>query len=177
MIQLDLADVMVAGAAEAAITATGLGGFIAAHAVSLRNEQPGSGQPPVGPATRDGFVLSEGAGLVVLEELEHAKKRGARTIYAELLGSASTADAYHITKPEPEGAGPPVRWSWPYVTPASHPDEIDYVNAHGTSTQLGDVAETQGHQARLRRARSQTGRQQHQEHDRPPARRVRARSS
>ena len=173
-IQYDHADVMVTGGTEAAITPMGLGGFIAARALSQRNDDPQAASRPFD-KDRDGFVLSEGAGILVLEELEHAKKRGA-TIYAELLGSGSTADAYHITAPHPEGAGAAHGdAAGPAGRPARTPTTSQYINAHGTSTELGDAAETQGHQAGVRRPRPQAGHQQHQEHDRPPARRQRRR--
>jgi len=140
MIQLDLADVMVTGACESAITATGLGGFISARAVSQRNDSPGTASRPWD-INRDGFVLSEGAGIVVLEDLEHARRRGA-TIYAELLGSASTADGTHITNPHPEGLGASKAMEFALRDARVNTDEIGYVNAHGTSTKVGDMAES-----------------------------------
>ncbi len=116
-IQYDQAEVMVTGGSEAAITPMGLGGFCSARALSTRNDDPPRASRPFD-RDRDGFILSEGAGIVVIEELEHAKKRGAK-IYAELLGSGSTADAHHITAPHPEGLGRRGRWSWHCATPAS----------------------------------------------------------
>jgi 3-oxoacyl-[acyl-carrier-protein] synthase II len=139
-IQCDLADVMVTGGSEAAITPMGLGGFCSARALSQRNDDPQHASRPFD-RDRDGFILSEGAGLVVIEELEHARKRGAR-IYAELLGSGSTADAHHITAPHPEGLGAARAMELALRDARVNADEVDYVNAHGTSTELGDVAET-----------------------------------
>ena len=134
------ADAIVAGGSEAAITPMGLGGFIAARAVSHRNNDPSTASRPFD-KYRDGFVLSEGAGIVVLEEYEHARKRGAN-IYAEILGCGNTADAYHITAPHPEGVGASKAVQFALADAKLNPDQIDYVNAHGTSTQLGDEAET-----------------------------------
>ena len=134
------ADAIVAGGSEAAITPMGLGGFIAARAVSHRNSDPSTASRPFD-KDRDGFVLSEGAGIVVLEEYEHARKRGAN-IYAEILGCGNTADAYHITAPHPEGVGASKAVQFALADAKLNPDQVDYVNAHGTSTQLGDEAET-----------------------------------
>jgi 3-oxoacyl-[acyl-carrier-protein] synthase II len=139
-VQYDQADVMIAGGAEAAITHMGLGGFCAARALSLRNDDPQAASRPFD-KDRDGFVLSEGAGIVVVEELEHAKKRGA-PIHAELLGMGSTADAYHITAPHPEGAGASRAMENALRDARVNPNEVEYINAHGTSTELGDTAET-----------------------------------
>jgi 3-oxoacyl-[acyl-carrier-protein] synthase II len=139
-IQLDEADVMVTGGTEAAITYMGLGGFISARALSSRNDNPQAASRPFD-KDRDGFVLSEGAGILILEELEHAKKRGVR-IYAELLGAASTSDAYNITAPHPEGVGAARAMQLALKSAKLNTTDIDYINAHGTSTELGDAAET-----------------------------------
>jgi 3-oxoacyl-[acyl-carrier-protein] synthase II len=139
-IQLNEADLMVTGGAEAAITYMGLGGFISARALSGRNDAPHAASRPFD-KDRDGFVLSEGAGVLVIEELEHAKKRGAR-IYAELLGAASTSDAYNITAPHPEGIGAARAMQLALRDAKLNTTDIDYINAHGTSTDLGDVCET-----------------------------------
>jgi 3-oxoacyl-[acyl-carrier-protein] synthase II len=139
-IQWNYADIMISGGSEAAITTMGLGGFCSAQALSKRNDDPKTASRPWD-KDRDGFVLSEGAGIVVLEELEHAKKRGAR-IYAELLGSGCTADAHHITAPHPCGAGAAKAMEMALRDAKLNPQDIQYVNAHGTSTELGDEAET-----------------------------------
>ena len=139
-IQYDDADIILSGGAEAAMTPMGLGGFCSARSLSTRNDDPAAASRPFDRG-RDGFVLSEGAGLVVLEELEHARRRGA-TIYAEVLGCGSTADAYHITAPHPEGNGAARAMAMALRDARVNPDEVQYVNAHGTSTPLGDEAET-----------------------------------
>jgi 3-oxoacyl-[acyl-carrier-protein] synthase II len=140
VIQLDEADLMVTGGAEAAITDMGLGGFISARALSMRNDNPQAASRPFD-KDRDGFVLAEGAGILILEELEHAKKRGVR-IYAELLGAGSTSDAHNITAPHPEGIGAARAMQLALRSAKLDPADIDYINAHGTSTELGDAAET-----------------------------------
>ena len=140
-IQWGYADVMLAGGSEAVITPMGLGGFVSARALSMRNDNPKSASRPFD-KDRDGFVLSEGAGIVVLEELEHARRRGA-TLYAEMLGCGSTADAHHITQPHPAGAGAGQAMRLALRDAKLHPEDIQYVNAHGTSTSLGDASETQ----------------------------------
>jgi 3-oxoacyl-[acyl-carrier-protein] synthase II len=153
-IQWGYADVMITGGTEAAMTPMGLGGFISARALSSRNDNPPAASRPFD-KDRDGFVLSEGAGIVVVEELEHARRRGAN-IYAELLGSGSTADAHHISAPHPEGAGAVMAMRLALQDAKLNPEDVQYVNAHGTSTPLGDAAETQaikqvfgGHAKRL----------------------------
>jgi 3-oxoacyl-[acyl-carrier-protein] synthase II len=139
-IQLNDADVMVTGGSEAAITHMGLGGFISARALSSRNEQPQAASRPFD-KDRDGFVLAEGAGVVILEEYEHARKRGA-TILAEMFGAGQTSDAHNITAPHPEGAGAARAMQLALKSARINPSDVDYINAHGTSTELGDAAET-----------------------------------
>jgi len=134
------ADIIVTGGSEAAINIGGIGGFNAMHALSTNNEQYESASRPFD-KTRDGFVLGEGAGALVLEEYEHALKRGA-TIYAEIAGGAATADANHITAPHPEGLGARNVMNLALKDAGMNPEDIDYVNVHGTSTPLGDIAET-----------------------------------
>jgi 3-oxoacyl-[acyl-carrier-protein] synthase II len=135
-----LADVMVTGGSEAAITPLGLGGFIACRALSDRNAEPSRASRPFD-KDRDGFVLSEGAGLLVLEEYERAKARGAN-IYAEVSGCGNTADAFHITAPHEDGIGAAEAMRSAVRDAGWNPTDVQYVNAHGTSTGLGDVAET-----------------------------------
>lgn len=138
IIQYGDADVMVAGGAEGAVTGLGVGGFAAMKALSTRNDDPASASRPWDKG-RDGFVMGEGAGVVVLEEYEHAVKRGAK-IYAELAGFGMSADAHHITAPNSDG---PARGILNALKDAGiNPDQVDYVNAHGTSTPLGDANET-----------------------------------
>jgi 3-oxoacyl-[acyl-carrier-protein] synthase II len=134
-------DIMLAGGTEAAITPLGLAAFCVLQAVSTRfNEQPDRASRPFD-ADRDGFVMSEGAGMMVLEELEHAKKRGA-PIYAELAGYGCTCDAYHLTAPHPEGVGAAQAMRLAVEDAGLKPEDIDYINAHGTSTPVNDPVET-----------------------------------
>lgn len=139
-IQYDDADVMVTGGTEAACTPMGLSGFANMRALSERHDNPAGASRPFD-LDRDGFVLSEGAGLLVFEELEHAKKRGAR-IYGEVLGYGASADGGHITQPDAEGVGAAKAMSGALRDGKLNLDQIDYINAHGTSTPLGDKAET-----------------------------------
>ncbi len=134
------ADVMLTGGSEAAITPLGLGGFIACRALSERNDDPAHASRPWDKG-RDGFVLSEGAGVLVLEDYERAKARGAN-IYAEVCGTGNTADAFHITQPHEDGIGAAEAMRVAVHDAGWNPDEVQYLNAHGTSTGLGDVAET-----------------------------------
>ena len=140
MIQYGTVDMMVAGGAEMATSPTGLGGFAAARALSTRNDDPQGASRPWD-RDRDGFVLSDGAGVLMLEELEHAKARGAR-IYAELAGSAMNSDAYHMTSPSPGGEGAADCMRLALADAGINLDEVRYINAHGTSTPAGDLAET-----------------------------------
>lgn len=140
MIQYGEADVMIAGGAEMATSKTGLGGFAAARALSTRNDNPEGASRPWD-KDRDGFVLGDGAGVLVLEEYEHAVARGA-TIYAELAGSGMSSDAYHMTMPSQGGEGAARCMKNAMKDAAINAEEIDYINAHGTSTPAGDVAET-----------------------------------
>lgn len=141
LIEYGDADVMVAGGAEAAITQLGVGGFAAARALSTRNDDPATASRPWD-MDRDGFVIGEGAGVLVLEEYEHAKRRGAK-IYCELAGFGMSADAYHMTSPSESGEGAARCMRNALKNAGINADEVDYVNAHGTSTPAGDVAETQ----------------------------------
>ncbi len=140
LIRLGKADAILCGGSEAAVNEPGIGGFNAMHALSTRNDDPATASRPFD-NDRDGFVLGEGAGAIVLEELEHAKARGAK-IYAEMLGGAATADAYHLTAPHPEGLGAMNVMLQSLNDAGLQPEDIDYINVHGTSTPLGDIAET-----------------------------------
>lgn len=139
-IQHGVCDLMVTGGAEAAISEPALAGFCAAHALSTRNEEPELASRPFD-RDRDGFVMGEGAGILILESLEHACQRGA-TIYAEVVGYGSTGDAFNVVTPEPNGDGAYRAMRMALSDGGIAPDEVDYINAHGTSTQAGDVAET-----------------------------------
>lgn len=138
-IRLGRVDVVISGGADADVTYTGVGGFNALHALSTRNDSPATASRPFS-KSRDGFILSEGAGCLILEEYEHAKARGAK-IYAELVGGALTSDAYHMTAPEPEGLGAEKVMRMAIEDADITPNNIDYINTHGTSTPLGDIAE------------------------------------
>ena len=139
-IQYDDADVMITGGAEAAVTPIGVSGFANMKALSKRNDNPTGASRPFD-ADRDGFVLSEGAGVLIFEEMEFAKARGAK-IYGEIIGYGASADAGHITQPDAEGTGAARAMSGALLDAELAPDSIDYINAHGTSTPLGDKAET-----------------------------------
>ncbi len=138
-IRLGKADAIVAGGAEAAICACGVGGFNAMHALSTRNDDPEHASRPFS-ASRDGFIMAEGAGCLILEELEHAKARGAK-IYAEMVGEGASGDAYHITASHPEGLGARLVMENALKDAGLKPEDIDYINVHGTSTPVGDVSE------------------------------------
>ena len=140
IIQRGDADVMITGGTESAITHLSVGGFCALKALSLRNDQPEKASRPF-ERDRDGFVIAEGSGIVVLESLEHAQARGAR-IYAEAAGFGMSCDAYHITAPDPEGNGASLSMKWAIKDAKINPEDIDYINAHGTSTELNDKIET-----------------------------------
>ncbi|MCQ2067071.1 MAG: beta-ketoacyl-ACP synthase II [Bacteroidaceae bacterium] len=139
LIRLGKADIIITGGSEAADTASSITGFSVMHALSTRNDSPETASRPLS-ASRDGFVLGEGAGAIVMEEYEHAKARGAR-IYAEVAGWGLSADAYHLTAPEPEGNGAAKVMLNALEDAGMKPEDIDYINMHGTSTPLGDVAE------------------------------------
>lgn len=139
LLRLGKADVIVAGGAEAAICECGVGGFNAMKALSTRNDDPTHASRPFS-ASRDGFVMGEGAGCLILEELEHAKARGAR-IYAEMVGEGESADAYHLTASHPEGLGAKLVMEAALADAQMRPEDIDYINVHGTSTHVGDISE------------------------------------
>lgn len=138
-IRLGTCDIIVTGGSEAAVTIAGMGGFNAMHALSTRNESPETASRPFD-AERDGFVLGEGAGAIVLEDYEHAKARGAK-IYCEVVGGGMSSDAYHMTAPHPDGIGVIAVMKNCLENSGLQPEEIDHINTHGTSTPLGDVAE------------------------------------
>ena len=139
LIRLGKANIIVSGGAEAAICETGVGGFNAMHALSTRNDDPEHASRPFS-ASRDGFVMGEGAGCLVIEELEHAKARGAK-IYAEMVGEGASADAHHITASHPEGLGAKLVMQRALEDAGLKPEDIDYINVHGTSTPVGDISE------------------------------------
>ena len=139
LLRLGKANIIVAGGAESAICACGVGGFNAMKALSTRNEDPEHASRPFS-ASRDGFVMAEGAGCLILEELEHAKARGAK-IYAEIVGEGESADAYHITASHPEGLGAKLVMEAALADAGLKPEDIDYINVHGTSTHVGDISE------------------------------------
>ena len=139
LIRLGKANVIVSGGAEAAITASGVGGFNAMHALSTRNDDPEHASRPFS-ASRDGFIMGEGSGCLILEELEHAKARGAK-IYAEMVGAGMSADAHHITASHPEGLGARLVMENALEDAGMKPEDIDYINVHGTSTHVGDISE------------------------------------
>jgi 3-oxoacyl-[acyl-carrier-protein] synthase II len=140
LLRLGKADIIVAGGSEAVISEAGVGGFNAMKAMSERNDDPKTASRPYD-KDRDGFVMGEAAGVVVLEELEHAKARGAK-IYCEVVGGGASADAHHITAPHPEGLGAKNVMLAALDDAGMKPEDIDYINTHGTSTPLGDIAET-----------------------------------
>jgi len=135
-----MADVFITGGSEAIINEAGIGGFNAMHALSTRNDDPKTASRPFD-KDRDGFVAGEGAGTIILEELEHAKKRGAK-IYAEIVGGGMSADANHITAPHPQGLGARMVMTNALRDAKLNTSDIDYINVHGTSTPLGDISET-----------------------------------
>jgi 3-oxoacyl-[acyl-carrier-protein] synthase II len=139
LIRLGKAVAMIAGGSEAAIWPAGVGGYNAMKALSTRNDDPEHASRPFS-ASRDGFVMGEGAGILVLEELEHAKARGAK-IYAEMVGAGMSADAYHITASHPEGLGAKLVMQRALDDAGLNPEDIDYINVHGTSTHVGDISE------------------------------------
>ena len=139
LIRLGKANVILAGGAEAAVNEAGVGGFNALHALSTRNDEPEKASRPFS-ASRDGFVLGEGSAVLVLEELEHAKARGAR-IYAEIAGTGMSADAHHMTASHPEGLGAIIVMRRALEEAGMKPEDIDYINTHGTSTHVGDISE------------------------------------
>ena len=145
LIRLGKANVIVSGGAEAAIIPCGVGGFNAMHALSTRNDDPEHASRPFS-ASRDGFIMGEGAACLILEELEHAKARGAK-IYAEMAGAGMSADAHHITASHPEGLGAKLVMENALEDAELKPEDIDYINVHGTSTPVGDISEVKAIQA------------------------------
>lgn len=139
LIRLGKANIILAGGSESAICTSGVGGFNAMKALSTRNDEPQTASRPFS-ASRDGFVMAEGAGCLILEELEHAKARGAK-IYAEMVGEGESADAFHITASHPEGVGAKLVMIEALKDAGLQPEDIDYINVHGTSTHVGDISE------------------------------------
>ena len=139
LLRLGKANIIVAGGAESAVCMCGVGGFNAMKALSTRNDEPEKASRPFS-ASRDGFIMAEGAGCLILEELEHAKARGAK-IYAEMVGEGESADAYHITASHPEGLGAKLVMQAALEDAQLKPEDIDYINVHGTSTHVGDISE------------------------------------
>jgi 3-oxoacyl-[acyl-carrier-protein] synthase II len=148
MMRNGAADVIIAGGTESCITPLGLAGFCSMKALSVRNDAPEKASRPFD-KERDGFIMGEGAGVVVLETLEHAVKRNARKIYCEFIGCGMSGDAYHMTAPDPEGKGAELSIKFAIEDAGIKPEEIDYINAHGTSTKLNDKSETLGIKAAL----------------------------
>ncbi|HBL75805.1 MAG: beta-ketoacyl-[acyl-carrier-protein] synthase II [Bacteroidetes bacterium GWF2_42_66] len=140
-IRMGKADVFITGGSEAAVNPAGVSGFNSMRALSTRNDDPKTASRPFD-LDRDGFVIGEGSGALIIEEYEHALKRGAK-IYAELAGGGMSADAYHMTAPDPEGGGATLVMKWALEDAGMNPEDVDYINVHGTSTPLGDVAEPQ----------------------------------
>ena len=171
MIQYGEADLAIAGGTESVMTPLAVGGFGVMKALSTRNDDPLHASRPWD-RDRDGFVIAEGAGLVILEEMEAAKKRGAR-IYAELVGYGLSGDAYHIAAPSEDGDGPARVMKNCLADAGLNPEQIDYINAHGTSTPLGDKAETIAIKKVFGEHAKEAGRLLDEVHDRAPARRGR----
>ncbi len=140
LIKQGVSDIIVSGGSEASVNEIGIGGFNATRALSTRNDSPQSASRPFD-ITRDGFVVGEGAGVLIFEELEHASKRNAK-IYAEMIGMGLSADAHHITAPHPDGRGAVSAMEMALQNAGIKPEEVDYINMHGTSTTLGDISET-----------------------------------
>jgi 3-oxoacyl-[acyl-carrier-protein] synthase II len=139
MIRLGKADIMITGGSEAAVNKAGIAGFNSMRAISTRNDDPKTASRPFD-LDRDGFVMGEGGGALVFEEYESAKKRGAK-IYAEMVGGGMSADAYHMTAPDPDGLGANLVMKWALEDARLNPEDVDYINVHGTSTPLGDISE------------------------------------
>lgn len=140
LIKQGISDIIVSGGSEASVNEIGIGGFNASKALSTRNDSPETASRPFD-ITRDGFIMGEGAGVLIFEDLEHAKKRNAK-IYAEMIGMGLSADAHHITAPHPEGIGAVYAMQMALENAGIRPEDIDYINMHGTSTPLGDISET-----------------------------------